>query len=577
MKIGTRVLLVNFGFMIIVAMMAGLSIFQIYTLDSVFKQSKLIGAAIRNQGEADMMHDGLRADVLFAIKLARDGNTAGREGAVASTQEHVENFNRLVKELEEMNVSPSVNEKLVALKEPMNRYTASALKLTGEAFTNLLTIEEGYKSFEEDFEYLEGALEQFSSVIEDEFNAVNHDVEEKEKTIKFMMVVAILFSFLVAGFGWYSMRRNVVKPVAQITDVMRAVSDGNLDVAVPYTGRRDEVGQMATTLQVFKENALETERIKAEQERLEIQNAADKKRMMIEMAKQFDNKVGGTIQSLAVAAEQLQSASKTMESTARSTQQASGSVVAAAEETSANVQTVAAATEKMTASSEEISQQVSNVAAKASEASSSANRTKEQVSKLNTLVSNIGEVVTAIKDIAEQTNLLALNATIEAARAGEAGKGFAVVADEVKKLATETSKKTEEIENRISQIQSATQASVNAVQVIIENVADIDGLSANAAGAVIEQNSTITEITRNINEVAAASREVSSIIIGVQQGANEAGESAETLRSAADNIARLSDSLDREVSQFLDQIRSDNQSAAQDKSGSDTPLRMAAE
>ncbi|MCB1593114.1 MAG: hypothetical protein KDI90_11760 [Alphaproteobacteria bacterium] len=140
----------------------------------------------------------------------------------------------------------------------------------------------------------------------------------------------------------------------------------------------------------------------------------------------------------------------------------------------------------------------------------------------------------------------------------DAEKAFAVVADEVKKLATETGKKTEEIEGRIADIQNATQASVQAMQVIIKNVSDIDGLLGSAAGAVEEQNSTIAEITRNIAEVASAAREVSSVIGNVQQGASETGQSAEMLSGSADNIASLADNLDRAVSAFLGQIRNDN-------------------
>ena len=96
------------------------------------------------------------------------------------------------------------------------------------------------------------------------------------------------------------------------------------------------------------------------------------------------------------------------------------------------------------------------------------------------------------------------------------------------------------------------------MEVIINNVSDIDGLSAAAAGAVEEQNATISEITRNIAEVSTAARDVANIIGNVQQGAAETGQSAEMLRGAADNIATLSDSLEQSVSAFLDQIRSDN-------------------
>jgi len=275
-----------------------------------------------------------------------------------------------------------------------------------------------------------------------------------------------------------------------------------------------------------------------------------------ELADMFDENIGGIAKSLSVAAEKLQGSAMEMGQTATQTQESSASVASAAEETSANVNTVSSATEEMTASAKEISQQVGNVASRSNAASSSASNTSDKVNELNVLVGNIGEVVTAIRDIAEQTNLLALNATIEAARAGEAGKGFAVVADEVKKLANETGIKTNEIEERIISIQSATSEAVIAMKEIINNIGDIDAAASTTASAAEEQNSVLNEISRSISEVAAAAQQVSNEIGNVQGGANQTGESSKALSEAADDIANLSNSLTDAVSNFLSEIRS---------------------
>ena len=362
-----------------------------------------------------------------------------------------------------------------------------------------------------------------------------------------IIVVVVLVGFVIS--------RQISRPISALAATMSKMAEGKLDVLIPSLDAHDEIGEMAQAVNVLKESGVEAERLREENKKAEERAKNERGLLMKELAGKIDTQVGSAIKALLGSAEKLQEASRAMQATAQQTTDASTSVAGASEETSVNVNTVASATEEMTASAQEISRQVANVAQKASYAAGSASRTSEQVHDLHGLVENIGEVVYAIKDIAEQTNLLALNATIEAARAGEAGKGFAVVADEVKKLASETAQKTEEIETRITEIQAATEASVQAMQEIIDGVSDIDGLSAGAAGAVEEQNAVIAEITRNIAEVSQAAQEVASVIGRVQAAASETGEVSALVNASAEEITILSSDLEKTVRDVITQIK----------------------
>ena len=269
----------------------------------------------------------------------------------------------------------------------------------------------------------------------------------------------------------------------------------------------------------------------------------------------FERKVLGVVESVASAAVEMQSTAETMSSAAEETSRQSTAVAGASEQASGNVQTVAAAAEELTSSIQEISRQVQRAHEVAGRAVDEATNTNESVGSLAEDAGKVGQVVDLIKDIAEQTNLLALNATIEAARAGEAGKGFAVVASEVKSLADQTAKATDEIASQIGSIQGATRSAVAAIQNITSTIRSISETASGIAGAVEEQLAATQEISRNVQQAASGTQEVSSNISGVQRAAAETGSSADGVLSAAADLSKQSETLRYEVGKLLDEVR----------------------
>ena len=362
-----------------------------------------------------------------------------------------------------------------------------------------------------------------------------------------ILALALAVSMFVA--------RGITGALQRMTGAMKDLAGGKLDVEVPGIGRRDEIGEMADAVEVFKSNAAARHGLEAEQQETGARAVARRKSDMNKLANEFEGAVGQIVETVSSASSELEASAGTLTSTAERAQELTTMVAAASEEASTNVQSVASATEEMASSVNEISRQVQDSARMAGEAVDQARTTNDRVSELSKAAARIGDVVELINTIAGQTNLLALNATIEAARAGEAGRGFAVVASEVKALAEQTAKATGEIGQQISGIQAATQDSVNAIKEISGTIEKLSEISSAIAAAVEQQGAATQEISRNVQQAAHGTQQVSSHITDVQRGASETGSASAQVHSAAQSLSGESNRLKLEVGKFLDSVR----------------------
>jgi methyl-accepting chemotaxis protein len=349
--------------------------------------------------------------------------------------------------------------------------------------------------------------------------------------------------------------RRVTQPLHVIQDGMLKLAGGDLTATVSFAGRKDEIGALGSTMQIFKDSMIESDRLRAEQKEIELRGAAQRKAEMEELADQFQSAVGNIVDAVSTASTELEHAAGTLTKTAENTQKLSGVVAAASEEASANVNSVASAAEEMSGSVDEIARQVQVSSKIAAEAVQQAEKTDARITDLSHAASRIGDVVKLITAIAEQTNLLALNATIEAARAGEAGRGFAVVAQEVKALAAQTAKATDEIGTQISSMQMATQESVSAIKEIGGTIGRIADIASAITVAVEQQGAATQEISRNVQQAAMGTAEVASNITDVSRGASETGSASSQVLGSAQSLARDSGRLRAEVEKFVSTVR----------------------
>lgn len=357
------------------------------------------------------------------------------------------------------------------------------------------------------------------------------------------------------GLGFLIARSGIVTPLRRCVAALKRLADGDLETEIYGAERKDEVGDIAEAMMVFRDKGAEAERLKREQAEKEAQAEAKQQRRMNELADRFEAEVGQVVQSVGSAGEQLNQSAQSMSSISEETSRQAQAVAAGSEQASTNVQTVASGCEELSSAITEISGQVSNSTEKARQARDLADEASTKVGQLAEAADKIGDVIELIEDIAEKTNLLALNATIEAARAGDAGKGFAVVAQEVKSLAQQTSKATSDISERIEKVQTETKEAVDAIEKISGGVKDIDEAAQAIAAAIEEQGTATGEIARNVQEASTGTQEVNSNISGVSQAATEAGSAAEQVLSACGELNQQSRTLNEKVDSFLAEVR----------------------
>ena len=186
------------------------------------------------------------------------------------------------------------------------------------------------------------------------------------------------------------------------------------------------------------------------------------------------------------------------------------------------------------------------------------------MSQLIEAFSRIKEVVGLISNIAEQTNLLALNATIEAARAGDQGKGFAVVASEVKNLANQTQKATEEIAAQITSMLTEIMDTSNAVTDITDLIETVNSTIQSIAAAAEEQSATTAEMASTLENASQRMQNVRAEAEEMSELAASTGSAVAQVATAAGGLSETGNSLERESTLFLEQIRSSDK-APQDK------------
>lgn len=487
--------------------------------------------------------DALTVKMLMMRRHEKDFMMRGAEKYVARIDKRREEFDAILKD------------------------SALTAELTSELSTLMDSYQSGFKAYAETAMILQPETKQLSKIfaeMQPDFakirevttegqNVANANFESTISNTDQTFLIASVSILAVGIFLGLLIGRSISRPINQLNDAMKALADGDTETDIPMLGVKTEFGEMAETVQFFKNASVERAALMSETQH-EQEARADRQARVDGLIGTFRETVRGVLDAVNSENREMEASAGSLSSIASQTTAQADSVSNASLDASKNVEAVATAAETLSTSISEISRQVGQTRNIVEQATGATIETDAKIAGLADSADKIGEVILLIQGIAEQTNLLALNATIEAARAGEAGKGFAVVASEVKELATQTAKATEAISTQITDIQKETESSVDAIRGIAETMREVSSATEAISAAVEEQGTSTAEISENVRSAAAGSNGVSENIVGVRQAADESQGTAERVLSAAKGVSNNTEQLRHVIDEFLDNV-----------------------
>ncbi|UUD62770.1 methyl-accepting chemotaxis protein [Pseudomonas seleniipraecipitans] len=487
---------------IVTLLVGGIGLWSQALLGSALIATEVNANALRHHMDGDMMHDALRADVLAAF-LTPPGDKAAAAQVREDLHEHSERFRQAMAENSQLPLAADIRQAIDQLGPVLEAYIQSAERIIDQALVDPAAARASMTEFSRSFAELETRNEAISAQIE-------ASVAQTRTDSQTMVRQAAWWQWGSLGLGcllilWITRRllQTVLQPLAKIIHAAKAMAKGNLRTTISVDSN-DEAGQLQQALadmQAGLRRMIETIRSESEELRKASHSLSE---TSSEVARGASEQADGAT-SMAAAMEQM-----------------IGNIAQIAEHTR-SARDISEQSEQLTTSGGQV---ILGVVDGMNGIADAVNQSSQTITALGQSSEQINSIILVIRSIAEQTNLLALNAAIEAARAGEAGRGFAVVADEVRSLAARTAQSTQEITVMIQRISESTIVAVKSMDAGVSRVSDGVTMAQQASAS-------ISEIRRGVQRSAQMVDEIAHTITEQSKASNEVAERVEMISEVA--------------------------------------------